>query len=165
MRSNTILPLLVGDLKLEFVVVIWRTYYQLLCTDQLIAERGGCWDFSGGVNYCLNFSLSPSLSKTNIGLSPWTQGNLPHLSVDNICVNKLLLSIDIKTKCIAHGPPFFFFSNEMVGALHVLCYKNHSYHSWNIFLRKMHSIVEDCMSTSVWLCIFLYFCGSLSHMT
>ena len=103
------MPLLVGDLQLELVVVIWRPYYQLLCTDHLITERGGCRDFSGGeaVNYCLNFSLSPSLSNTNIGLLLWMHGHLPHLSIDNICVSKLLLSIDIKNKMHCTWTPFF----------------------------------------------------------
>jgi hypothetical protein len=143
MRKISIYETVLCDLTIywmviySFVVVIYMPSYKLLGTEHFITDGGERGGFA--IHICREKIVSPSFRKKCICLFPWTHGNLFHLSVNIICVNKLLLSIDIFLFFIAHeNPTPTFFINEMVGSLQVLCYKYHCYHSWNMFLRKIH---------------------------
>ena len=139
----------------SFVVIIWRPFLKLLGTDHFITERG-----RGSIIVWNVFFISKKI----LCLFPWTHENLPHLGINKFVWKNyyFLLTWTFFIFFLSHMkiPNLPFFSNEMVGALQVLWFKDHSYHSLNMYLRKMHfqcsgehlSIVEYCKETLVWDC-------------
>jgi hypothetical protein len=122
-----------------------------------------------GVHNCLKCFF---ISKKILCLFPWTHENLPHLGINKFVWKNyyFLLTWTFFIFFLSHMkiPNLPFFSNEMVGALQVLWFKDHSYHSLNMYLRKMHfqcsgehlSIVEYSKETLVWDCkeILVWYC-------